>query len=66
MADFLPGRVRKARIAAGFTQADLAARLGVTEATIANWEAGRVDSIRIGNLRALSELTGKPIAWFRP
>ena len=66
MADYLPGRIRKARLELGLTQADLAGKLRLSEQTVANWEAGRVDSIRIANLRALSDLTGKPIRWFRP
>lgn len=67
MADFVPGRVRRAREELlGLTQRDLAAALGVTEHTVANWESGRVTSIRYANLVRLSELSGKPVGWFRP
>lgn len=66
MGDYVPGRIKRARNELGFSQRDLAVRLNVTEHTVANWEAGRVSSIRFANLLALSELTGKPVRWFRP
>jgi transcriptional regulator with XRE-family HTH domain len=34
-------RIRDARLAAGLLQADLAARVGVTQATVSDWERGR-------------------------
>ena len=66
MADYVPGRIKRAREALGFSQRDLAGRLNVTEHTVANWEAGRVSSIRFANLVRLAELSGKPVSWFRP
>jgi transcriptional regulator with XRE-family HTH domain len=33
--------IREARLRAGFTQRDLASRLGTTQSAIARWEAGR-------------------------
>lgn len=47
-------RLRKAR---QWTQADLAKRLGVTEASVCYWEQGR-SRPRIARLQALAELFG--------
>lgn len=50
----LKDRIRRAREAAGLTQAELAARVGVDGRTVRNWEAGRVPRNAIGGIeRAL-------------
>jgi DNA-binding transcriptional regulator YiaG len=57
-------RIREARLELGLPQKEFARQLGVTEHTVANWEAGRTAQIRLLNLRALSVLTGHPMSWF--
>ena len=37
----IASRIREARLAAGLTQGQLAARVGVTVQTVRGWEAGR-------------------------
>lgn len=37
-------KIRKARKAAGLTQADLASRLGVTQSVVSDWETGKLQS----------------------
>jgi transcriptional regulator with XRE-family HTH domain len=54
----------EARLKSGLTQKEFARRLGVTAHTVANWEAGRTAQIRLLNLRALAQLTSKPVSWF--
>lgn len=61
---YRPDRILQARLDLGLTQKQLAAKLGVTDHTVANWETGRVRGIRLLNLVALARLTGKPIEWF--
>lgn len=47
-------RIRRAREAAGLTQAELAERVSVDKRTVRNWEAGRVPRNAIGAIeRAL-------------
>ena len=48
------------REAHGYTQADAAARLGVTQAAYGRYEQGRVPRPAI--LRKLAQLTGVPLA----
>jgi len=64
MVKYLPERVRQARLEMGWTKRDLAARLGVTERAVYNWEAGKASAIRLLNLRALAALTGRSVDWF--
>ena len=50
----LKDRIRRAREAAGMTQAELAERVGRDQKTVRNWEAGRVPRNAIGAIeRAL-------------
>jgi transcriptional regulator with XRE-family HTH domain len=57
-------RIRQARENAGFSQADLAAKLPVTLRTFGRWENARA-APRGRNLRRLAEVTGKEIDWLR-
>jgi repressor LexA len=63
---YSPEKVKEARLAQGLSQLRLARLIGVSEQSVANWEAGRVKQIRSGHLRALARVTGRPIAWFQP
>ncbi len=55
-------RIRKARKETGLNQADLAARIGVSQPTVANWESGIHDPRRL-MLAKLSEALGVPLTW---
>jgi transcriptional regulator with XRE-family HTH domain len=55
--------IRDARFSRGLTQDDLAARLGVTRATIASYETGR-RKIPAGTLIQIAHLCGKPLTFF--
>jgi transcriptional regulator with XRE-family HTH domain len=55
--------IRDARFSRGLTQDDLAARLGVTRATIASYETGR-RKIPAGKLIQIAHLCGKPLTFF--
>jgi transcriptional regulator with XRE-family HTH domain len=55
--------IRAARFSRGLTQDDLAARLGVTRATIASYETGR-RKIPAGTLIQIAHLCGKPLTFF--
>jgi transcriptional regulator with XRE-family HTH domain len=55
--------IRAARFSRGLTQDDLAARLGVTRATIASYETGR-RKIPAGTLIQIARLCGKPLTFF--
>jgi transcriptional regulator with XRE-family HTH domain len=47
----------QARKYAGFTQAEMAAKIGTTRETWINWETGKTE-ISVSALRKLSETTG--------
>lgn len=49
--------LRAARVAAGFTQAGLAEKIGVSRESIVNWETGKT-KIRPVNLYAICNATG--------
>ena len=49
--------IRALREERGWTQLDLAVRLGVTPSTVYNWERGRYEP-RVGQLRELARLFG--------
>lgn len=55
-------RIKQARKAHGFSQADLAGRLGVSQPAIANWESGVHDPRRL-MLAALAEALETPMDW---
>lgn len=55
-------RIKQARKAHGFSQADLARRLGVSQPAVANWESGVHDPRRL-MLAALAEALETPHEW---
>ncbi|HOP19737.1 MAG TPA: helix-turn-helix domain-containing protein [Amphiplicatus sp.] len=55
-------RIRQARKAAGLNQAALAARVGVTQPAVANWESGVHDPRRM-MLAKLAEALSTPLDW---
>lgn len=57
--------LRSARAERGWTQTDLAARLGTTPATVSRWECGRARP-RWRRLRALAQVLDVPLGDFRP
>lgn len=56
-------RIRQARRDLGLTQVELAAKLSVTTRSVQGWEAGTA-APHARTLRALAELSGRPVAWF--
>ncbi len=60
--ELMSERVRKARIDAGFTQTELAQRLGVTQSTVNRWESGRHDPSRDMVVR-IAEAVGISTSW---
>jgi transcriptional regulator with XRE-family HTH domain len=56
------GRVRRARETVGISQHTLGVRCDVTDATVANWEAGRT-SPRATDLLAIAAACGCSAAW---
>jgi HTH-type transcriptional regulator/antitoxin HipB len=61
----LGAAVRAARHARGLTQGDLAARLGLTRATVASYETGR-RAIPAETLLRIARVCGQPLAFFEP
>lgn len=55
-------RIRAARKAAGLNQADLAARIGVSQPSVANWESGVHDPRRL-MLAKVAEALATPLEW---
>jgi transcriptional regulator with XRE-family HTH domain len=52
--------IRELRDEFGWSQFELASRVGVTPSTVYNWESGRTEP-RLSQLRALSEVFGMPM-----
>ena len=50
--------IRSKREFNGWNQEELAEKVGVSQRTIHNWEAGKVDSIKVANLEKLAEAFG--------
>jgi transcriptional regulator with XRE-family HTH domain len=59
---FLSTRIINAREASGFTQAQLALRMGIKKSTVANWESSRT-SPRANKLIELSGILNVPVLW---
>lgn len=55
----LKDRIRRAREAAGMTQAELAERVGRDQKTVRNWEAGRIPR---GSIGAIEKALGISLA----
>lgn len=56
--------LKAARVNAGLTQDDVAAKMHHTKQTIVNWENGKTD-IKYSELISLSELYGMPISYLQ-
>lgn len=50
--------IKQARIERGFTQEELAKKVGVQKSAVAKWENGRVSEIKRTNLKKISEALG--------
>ena len=50
--------IKQARLEKGFTQEELAERVGVKKSAVAKWENGRVSEIKRSNLKALADALG--------
>ncbi len=50
--------IKQARLEKGFTQEELAEKVGVKKSAVAKWENGRVSEIKRSNLKKLSEVLG--------
>jgi len=55
-------RIRQARRELGFTQADLANRIGVSLGVLDRFETGKGDPS--GKLAQIAEVTGRPVTWY--
>ena len=60
MADTLKISLKAARVNAGMTQDDVCKKMHITQATLRNWESGRVN-IPFISLTALSNLYNMPV-----
>lgn len=50
--------IKEARLAKGFTQEELAEKVGVKKSAVAKWENGRVSEIKRTNLKKLADALG--------
>lgn len=50
--------IKQARTEKGYTQEELAEKVGVKKSAVAKWENGRVSEIKRSNLKKLSEALG--------
>ena len=50
--------IKKARLEKGYTQEELADRVGVKKSAVAKWENGRVSEIKRSNLKNLADSLG--------
>jgi transcriptional regulator with XRE-family HTH domain len=65
IAQHVARKIKELRIAAGYSQTDLAKKLEITPNTVSRWESG-IYKPRIDDLDRLSRLFGKPIWSFFP
>ena len=56
-------RVRKARLRAGYTQTELAARLGVSRSSVTNWESVDRGQPATQRLQRIALVTGVSFEW---
>jgi transcriptional regulator with XRE-family HTH domain len=63
--DFIAKRIKDLRTAAGLTQTQLAAKLGITSNTVSRWE-GAVYYPSVGDLDQLARFFKRPIWVFLP
>lgn len=50
--------IKQARLEKGYTQEELADKVGVQKSAVAKWENGRVSEIKRSNLKKISEVLG--------
>lgn len=48
-------KIKSARLAHGYTQDELASKIGVQKSAIAKWETGRVQNIKRSSIKTLAE-----------
>lgn len=60
---FNPGRMKEARLSAGFTHADLARETGKSETNVGRWERGQHEP-RGESVAAIARATGHDIEFF--
>ena len=58
-------RIRERRLAAGMTQQQLAEKVGVSKATISQWESGEIRMIKGENLIMLSRVLNSPVDYLQ-
>lgn len=61
--DTVGERITDARKARGWTKKELARRLGVSKATVSDWENDKIKNLKMAHLIALSDETGYSIPW---
>ena len=61
--DTVGERITDARKALGWTKGELSRRLGVSKATVSDWENDKIKNLKMAHLVALSDATGYAISW---
>ncbi|MDP6166902.1 MAG: helix-turn-helix transcriptional regulator [Gammaproteobacteria bacterium] len=59
---FLGTRIQNSRLALGFTEAQLARRIGVKKTTLINWESGKT-APRANRLAEMAGILNVPLMW---
>jgi len=54
-------RIKRAREAKGWSQPDLARKVGVSKSAVNQWENGAVQNLKLGNLFAVADALGKDV-----
>ncbi len=54
-------RIKLAREAKGWSQPDLARKVGVSKSAVNQWENGAVQNLKLGNLFAVADALGKDV-----
>jgi len=54
-------RIKFAREARGWSQPDLARKVGVSKSAVNQWENGAVQNLKLGNLFAVADALGKDV-----
>ena len=55
------GRIKAAREASGWTQPELAKRIGVSKSAVNQWENGAIQNLKLGNLFAVADALGMDV-----
>lgn len=61
--DWIPERIKQARVSSGLLQVELANKVNVYPQLISKYEAGRVTP-SIDTIERIAEVTGLPLEWF--